>query len=92
MKQYFVITNFEGEEFRSVKTEKEIGERWESADICGYDEQMTVFDYVDGEMVKVSAYKIAQEYLAERDAMRKEYEEYCETVREYGFDYESAHD
>ena len=87
MQKYFVITTDGEEQFESVKTEKELAELWETNDEVGYLDEIIAFRYVDGKMERVNVYKIASAYLKERDEIRQEYEDYCEMVNEYGYDY-----
>ena len=84
MKNYVVVTEYEGETFMSIKTEKELAERWEYCDIACVDEPIKAWEYIDGKMTEVDVDKIAHEYLNDRAEMQKEYEEYTEYVNEYG--------
>lgn len=88
MKKYFVQTKIDGETFSSIKTEKELAELWENDNECGYLDGLVAFD-IDtfGQPKQVNVYEIATEYIKGRDEMQREYEDYCETVREYGYDY-----
>ena len=92
MDKYFVVTvirEFEDGPFYSVKNTKELAELWQCNDDTGaYDEIIAYkYDVDNGEMVKVNVYDIASAYLSEREEMQREYEEYTETVNEYGYDY-----
>lgn len=87
MENYFVITTIDGEQFESVKNTRELAEHWQSNDDAGYCDDIVAYAYRNGEMVKVNVYEIATEYLNEREEIHREYEDYCETVNEYGYDY-----
>lgn len=85
MKKYFVVSEFEGETFMFVKTERELAEHIESRDIGGVSETIKAYEYVDGELKQVDADEIATAYLSYRDDMQREYEEYTEYIQEYGY-------
>ena len=87
MKNYFVITIIDGEQYESVKNTRELANLWDENQECGYISDIIAYAYENGQMVKQNVYEIATAYLREQREIQQEYEDYCETVREYGYDY-----
>lgn len=88
MDRYAVYTKFEDEENFCLMSRKELAELWETDQIAGIYTDIRAFSY-DSEagFTPVDVSKLANEYLEERKAIQDEYEEYCETVNEYGYGY-----
>lgn len=86
MKQYFVICRVDNDESYSVETEKSLAELWESNDDAGYIEEIEAYDPQDN-MRKIDVYEVARSYIVRREESQREYEEYCEYINEYGYDY-----
>ena len=87
MKNYFVVTKAGEDVFQSVRTERELAELWQLDSDCGAYDSIEAWEYVNGGLQAVNVYEVATAFLKEQDEMRKEYEDYCETVSEYGYDY-----
>lgn len=91
--KYVVYTKCEDEEDFSMKTLKELAELWETDQIAGIFSEIKAFSYDSkAGFTPVDVYKLATDYLAERKAIQDEYEEYCEAVNEYGYDFEYMYD
>ena len=89
MDMYAVYTKFEDEENFCLMSRKELAELWENDQIAGgiyTDIRAFSYDSKAG-FTPVDVDKLANEYLEERKAIQDEYEEYCEAVNEYGYDY-----
>ena len=86
MKKYFVVCKIGGDECYSVETTKTLADMLETDDEAGYIDDITVYD-PQAEMKVVDAYEVTKGYRERRAAMQAEYEDYCETVNEYGYGY-----
>lgn len=87
MEKYVVLTKVDGEYDLSIKNERELAELWESDNESGYLDELKAYQYINGKMTEVDVENIATNYLRNWEEMQREYEDYCETVREYGYDY-----
>lgn len=87
MEKYVVLTKVDGEYDLSIKNEMELAELWESDNESGYIDELKAYQYINGKMTEVDVENIATNYLRNWEEMQREYEDYCETVREYGYDY-----
>ena len=81
MKKYVVITELDGEKDMTIETEKRLAELWETDQNCGIYDSIKAYEYINGKMTEVNVYGIAQAWLSDRDAIEKEYRDYCATVR-----------
>lgn len=86
MKEYFVICKIDGDECYSIETTESLADMLETDNEAGCIDDITVYDPQAG-MKKVDAYEVTKEYREQKAAMQAEYEEYCETVNEYGYGY-----
>ena len=85
MKEYFVKVFVDGDMSCSVENVKELSELWENNNECGYLDSIIAYD--PDTMKEVNVYDIAKAYISIRDERQREYEEYCEYINEYGYDY-----
>ena len=88
-KEYFVITFIDGEQCNRVMNIRELAELWQNDDICGCYDGIIAYKYntVSHQLEEVNVYDLAQNYLKRQREIEDEYRDYCETVREYGYDY-----
>ena len=88
MKKYFVQIWYEGEFSSRIMTELELAEHWEMDDIAGIGCEYRAFD-IDtfGQVKEIDVYETVQEVLKGIREMRQEYDDYCRSVREYGYDF-----
>lgn len=89
MKEYFVITFIDGEQTNRVMSEHELAHLWQDDEDAGYIDVLLAyrFNAETSKMEQVNVYEVATNYLKGEREVQQEYEDYCETVNEYGYDY-----
>ena len=87
MEQYVVMTELDGEQFMSIKNERELAHLWRDDNEAGVYDRIRAWRFVDDQFKPVNVYELACEVLRDEHEMEQEYEDYCETVNEYGYDY-----
>lgn len=90
-KQYLLKTRIEGEIYASIKTAREIADRYEDDQIAGIYDTMEVYD-IEGEPTKISLLDLVSPILEHKHWMEQEYRDYCDAVNEYGLDFEGRDD
>ena len=81
-----MICKIGGDECYSIETTESLADMLETDAEAGCIDDITVYDPQAG-MKVVNAYEATKEYREQKAAMQAEYEEYCETVNEYGYGY-----
>lgn len=88
-KEFFVITVLDGEQEVKTMSVRELAELWRDDNEAGYLDEIIAyrFNLNTHEMEKVNVYDVATKFLRDQEEIQREYEDYCETVNEYGYDY-----
>ena len=85
---YVVYTRYDDEEELSTMSLRTLAEIWETDQLAGIYNDIRAFTYdAEAGFTQVDVSELASKYLAECKAIQDEYEEYCETVNEYGYGY-----
>ena len=89
MKTYFVQIKLDGETIGKTMNERELARHWEDNDIAGIGYEYAAFD-VDtfGQITPVNVYDVVQDVLGQMRWEQQEYEDYCDAVNEYGYNFE----
>ena len=86
-KQYLFKARIEDEQFLSIKTGKQIADIYEEDQLCGIYSDMEVWD-VSGDPKRISLLDLVEPILNQKRWIEQEYRDYCDSVNEYGLDFE----
>lgn len=88
--QYLLRSVMDDEVFHNVLTGREIADRYETDQIAGIYNSMTVWKLDGDEPQKIRILDLVNPILENKRWMEQEYRDNCDAVNEYGYDYEGV--
>ena len=87
-RKYLLRVRIDGEDSYSVETGSKIADIYDQDQECGYIDDMDVWEFRDGNPVKIKLLDLVVPILRAKREIEQEYRDYCDAVNEYGYDFE----